>query len=70
MEFENKVVLITGEFHSQIVRISEGSTSGIGEQIAIDFSKNGAKVVVTGRDVSRMNAVCDKCTQVSPFGYK
>ncbi|RWS15756.1 dehydrogenase/reductase-like protein [Dinothrombium tinctorium] len=54
MEFENKVVLVTG------------SSSGIGEQIALDFAKNGAKVVVTGRNQERVEAVRNKCSQISP----
>ena len=37
-QFENKVVLITG------------GTSGIGRVTAVAFAKEGAKVVVTGRN--------------------
>ena len=34
-----------------------GSTSGIGRAIAIEFAKEGAAVVVTGRDLARGDAV-------------
>ncbi|RWS20417.1 dehydrogenase/reductase SDR family protein 7-like protein, partial [Leptotrombidium deliense] len=46
--------------------VIKGSTSGIGEQIALDFAKNGAKVVVNGRNTTRLNAVVTKCNEVSP----
>jgi len=45
MRLLDKVVIITG------------STSGIGRAAAILFAKNGAKVVVVGRDESRGNEV-------------
>ncbi|RWS22847.1 3-oxoacyl-acyl-carrier-protein reductase-like protein [Leptotrombidium deliense] len=62
MEFEGKVVLVTG------------STSGIGEEIVSVFAANGAKVVVTGRDQTRLNNVLQKCEKLAqgkqkPFGF-
>jgi len=57
-EFANKVVLITG------------SSSGIGADAAVRFSSYGAKVVVTGRNVDKLNKVTQKCNKVSPNGNK
>lgn len=51
--FEGRVVLITG------------SSSGIGEGIAIYLSSLGANVVITGRDQQRIKSVADKCRQSS-----
>jgi NAD(P)-dependent dehydrogenase (short-subunit alcohol dehydrogenase family) len=53
-DFTGKVALVTG------------SSSGIGEEIAIQLAKYGAKVVVTGRGQSKIDAVVEKCNQVSP----
>lgn len=44
-EFANKVVVITG------------GSSGIGEAIAKQFNHAGAKVVIFGRDLDKLNAV-------------
>lgn len=54
----SKVVLVTG------------SSSGIGEDVAISFSKCGAKVVVHGRNSSAVDEVASKCEKVSPTGLK
>ena len=45
---DNKVAIITG------------STSGMGRDTAYLFAKEGAKVVVTGRNEERAKAVADK----------
>ena len=37
-----------------------GASSGIGRQCAIDCSKMGAKVVVVGRNIDRLNSVVDE----------
>jgi NAD(P)-dependent dehydrogenase (short-subunit alcohol dehydrogenase family) len=42
-----------------IVALVTGSTSNIGKAIAIRFATEGARVVVTGRDPARGNAVVD-----------
>jgi len=42
---ENKTILVTG------------SSSGIGESIAVQCAREGAKVIVTGRNLERMEAV-------------
>ncbi len=51
MRLENKIALITG------------GTSGIGEATAILFARVGAKVVITGRNEDRGNAVAKKIVQ-------
>ena len=54
--FSGKVVIVTG------------SSSGIGEDAVINFAKSGAKVVVCGRNESRVSLVAEKCKKVSPNG--
>ena len=51
--FEGKVVLITG------------SSSGIGATTAQLFSKSGANVVVTGRNVDNVKETAKKCRDIS-----
>jgi NAD(P)-dependent dehydrogenase (short-subunit alcohol dehydrogenase family) len=41
------------------IALVTGSTSNIGRAIAIRFAEEGARVVVTGRDVARGNSVVD-----------
>ncbi|XP_054167738.1 uncharacterized protein LOC128965109 isoform X2 [Oppia nitens] len=53
-DFTGKVVLITG------------SSSGIGEGIALLFAKSGANVVITGRNGDRVTKVAKQCKDVSP----
>ncbi|XP_054161132.1 17-beta-hydroxysteroid dehydrogenase 14-like [Oppia nitens] len=43
------------------VAIITGSSSGIGEAIAVKLSSLGAHVIITGRDESRIDAVVKKC---------
>ena len=52
--FSGKVVLITG------------SSSGIGAATAVQFSRAGANVVVTGRRADRVSEVAKECLKVSP----
>ncbi|CAG2172441.1 unnamed protein product [Oppiella nova] len=42
-----------------------GSSSGIGEGIALKLSSLGANVVITGRDVQRIQSVVEKCESLS-----
>ncbi len=42
-----------------------GSSSGIGEGIAIKFASLGANVVITGRNRKRVKSVADKCRKIS-----
>jgi NAD(P)-dependent dehydrogenase (short-subunit alcohol dehydrogenase family) len=41
------------------VAVITGSTSGIGEDIAVKFAKNGCRVVVVGRNEERGNCIVD-----------
>jgi NAD(P)-dependent dehydrogenase (short-subunit alcohol dehydrogenase family) len=41
------------------VAVITGSTSGIGEDIAVKFAKNGCRVVVVGRNEERGNRIVD-----------
>ena len=61
---EGKTILVTG------------ASSGIGKATAIECSRLGARVVITGRDMSRLEvsyfsgpvgAECDKCDRYSLF---
>ncbi|RWS19205.1 hypothetical protein B4U80_14484 [Leptotrombidium deliense] len=58
LRMEGKVVLITG------------SSNGTGAVTAEEYSKLGAMVVVTGRDKTRVESVCDLCIKVSPTNQK
>ncbi|XP_026488937.1 3-oxoacyl-[acyl-carrier-protein] reductase FabG-like [Vanessa tameamea] len=49
MSFANKVVLITG------------ASSGIGATTAISFAKEGANVVIVGRNEVKLQQVADEC---------
>ena len=57
-EFDGKVVLVTG------------SSSGIGEATALCFAKLGSKVVITGRDESRVERVAKLCQEISPHNLQ
>ena len=46
------------------VAIITGSTSGMGRDTAYLFAKEGAKVVVTGRNEARAKAVVDKIKEL------
>ncbi|CAH2265954.1 uncharacterized oxidoreductase MexAM1_META1p0182-like [Pararge aegeria] len=52
MSFLDKVVLITG------------GSSGIGAATAVAFSREGANVVIVGRNEKKLNDVIEKCTVV------
>jgi NADP-dependent 3-hydroxy acid dehydrogenase YdfG len=53
-DFNGKVVIVTG------------SSSGIGEGIALHLAKSGARVVVTGRNEENVKRVANQCQSVSP----
>jgi len=55
-DFTNKVVLITG------------SSGGLGSNIAREFAKRGANVVITGRNAEVVQKVASECTALSPNG--
>ncbi|XP_049878985.1 3-oxoacyl-[acyl-carrier-protein] reductase FabG-like [Pectinophora gossypiella] len=52
MSFENKVIIVTG------------ASSGIGAATAILFAKEGANVVMVGRNETKLKNVSDSCAQV------
>lgn len=47
------------------VAIVTGSSSGLGETIALLFASRGAKVTLCGRDQERLNSVLDQAIKVS-----
>jgi 3-oxoacyl-[acyl-carrier protein] reductase len=52
MEFAEKVVVVTG------------SSRGIGKEIALNFAKNGASVVISGRNEESLNSVLNEIEAV------
>ncbi|CAG2111329.1 unnamed protein product [Medioppia subpectinata] len=58
-----------GDFTGKVVLIT-GSSAGIGATTAIEFSRSGAQVVITGRNVVNMTQVANECHKVSPNGLK
>lgn len=52
--FEAKIVLVTG------------CTSGIGEAVAMAFARQGASVILSGRDRQRGEAISHKIQKISP----
>lgn len=55
MEFSEKIAVITG------------ASSGIGEDVSIEFARQGAKVVLVGRNEDRLNIVADKIKSNGSF---
>lgn len=39
-----------------------GASSGIGASTALEFAKNGAKLVLAARNVERLNEVASQCS--------
>ncbi|XP_038223003.1 3-oxoacyl-[acyl-carrier-protein] reductase FabG-like [Zerene cesonia] len=56
--FDGKVVLITG------------ASSGIGVETALDFSKLGASLIITGRNKTNLEEVAKQCEELSPKKLK
>lgn len=56
-------------FHGKVVLVT-GSSSGIGAATARLFSYLGAKVVVTGRNATRVKEVVNDCWKLSPEHLK
>ncbi len=57
MKLKNKVAIITG------------STRGIGASIAEEYVKEGAKVVIVGRNEQKGNAVVEKLTEIGGTAF-
>jgi len=53
-------------FHSKIVLIT-GASSGIGAATAIHFSKLGAKLALTGRNLVNLQNVANQCEKSFSF---
>jgi len=49
-DFNNKIVWITG------------ASDGIGKELAIQMAQEGAKIILTARNVEKLNAVKDSLT--------
>ena len=58
LDFTGKVALVTG------------SNSGLGAATVRLLSYLGAKVVVTGRNLTRINETVKECRDLSPYDYK
>lgn len=60
MSFENKIVLVTG------------GSSGIGAATAVLFAKEGASVVIVGRNEAKLKTVIEQCQEhgVTPLVIK
>ncbi|XP_045494107.1 3-oxoacyl-[acyl-carrier-protein] reductase FabG-like [Colias croceus] len=56
-------------FHGKVVLIT-GASSGIGAQTALDFSKLGASIIITGRNKTNLEDVAKKCEELSPEKLK
>ena len=56
-QFEGKTVIITG---GGFAALKDGSAGSIGYGIATAFAKEGANLVVTGRNVEKLNAAKEK----------
>ncbi|XP_072948750.1 3-oxoacyl-[acyl-carrier-protein] reductase FabG-like [Epargyreus clarus] len=54
MSFTNKVVIVTG------------GSAGIGATTAVNFAREGAKVVIVGRNEEKLRKVADNCLQINP----
>lgn len=55
------------ECHEKVAKIAlvTGSATGIGANIALDLASAGFTVIVTGRNVDKMNKVVQQCNEIS-----
>ena len=58
MNYKNKVVWITG------------ASSGIGEYLAYSLARNGAKLVISGRNAERLEQVKKQCLKMANYEDK
>jgi dehydrogenase/reductase SDR family protein 7 len=60
-ELRNRELLM---FKDQVIWIT-GASSGIGEALALEFAKRGAKLILSSRNEDSLRAVAQKCEAIS-----
>ncbi|CAG2167303.1 unnamed protein product [Oppiella nova] len=61
--------MATSDIYGKVVLVT-GSSSGIGEVTAKEFSRLGASVVITGRNATEISRVAKEVQQLSPYKLK
>jgi short-subunit dehydrogenase len=60
----NKKIRCTFIFDQEgSVIIITGASSGLGKELALAYSRRKIKLVITGRDIHRLNSTKKECTQ-------
>lgn len=63
------IPVLEGELLKDKVALITGATSGIGFAIAESFLKNGASVVITGRNQEKLSVACEKLAPLKGAGF-